>query len=114
MPFNEIELHKIEKVVGGFCNDFIPAHARTQIKLFYTVRGYEVKIIESRSAYIKSRKWNDTFIARLKHDPKTMLWHLYWMRASGRWQVYPDLIPTKDLESLVNEIKNDPHRAFWG
>jgi hypothetical protein len=114
MAFNDIELRRIEQVVGGFCRDRIPDHLRSQIKVFYEVRGYEVKILESRPSFVKSHEWTETQVARLKYDPKTMGWHLYWMRASGKWQEYPEIKAATDLKFMINEIQEDPHRVFWG
>jgi hypothetical protein len=63
MAFNDIELRRIDKVVGGFCRDRIPDHLLGQ--------------------------------------------------GVCKWQKYPEMKPARDLKSLVNEIKNDPHRVFW-
>jgi hypothetical protein len=114
MPFNDIELQRIKKLVGGFCEQQTPDHLRNQIKVYYEVRGYDVKIIETRPHYIKSNEWTETPIARLKYDPDTLEWQLYWMRATGKWEKYAGLKPTKNLQLLVDEIAHDPHRAFWG
>lgn len=114
MGLNDIELRRINKVVGGFCRDRIPDHLRSQIKVFYQIRGYEVKIIESRPSFVTSHVWNESPIARLKYDPKMMEWHLFWMRASGRWQKYPGHQHARDLKSMTTEIQNDPHRVFLG
>jgi hypothetical protein len=114
MPFNDIELLRIKRIVGGFCQEKIPDHLRSQIKVYYEVRGHDVKIIETRPHYIKSDEWMETPIARLKYDPDTLEWQLYWMRASMKWEKYAWLKPTKRLQSLVDEIAHDPHGAFWG
>ena len=114
MPFNDIELQRIKKLVGGFCEQRISDHLRSQIKVFYEVRGYDVKIIETRPHYIKSNEWTETPIARLKYDPSTYGWQLYWMRASGRWQRYAELKTTNRLQSLIDEIEKDPYCVFWG
>ena len=113
MTFNEIDLRRIEKVVGGFCQQRIPDDVRSQVKVFYEIRGSEVKIIESRPTMMGSHLWTETPVARLKYDPITMEWELYWMNGSGKWQKYSDLDPARDLKSLVSEIQNDPHRLFW-
>ena len=114
MSFNDIELQRIKKIVGRFCEQKIPDHLRSQIKVYYEVRGYDVKIIETRPHYIKSNEWTETPIARLKYDPDTFGWELYWMGASGKWERYSEIIPTNHLQSLIEEIETDPHRVFWG
>ena len=114
MAFNDIERHRIKKIVGGFCEERIPDHLRSQIKVFFEVRGYEVRIIESRPCLVNSHEWADHPIARLKYDPDTFQWELYWMRATGKWQKYHEFKPTNRLQSLVDEIKQDPFQVFWG
>ena len=114
MPFNELEKTRIDRIVGGFCEGRIPMHLRNQIKIFYKVRGYEVKIIESRPTMTNSHLWAETPIARLQYDPKTLEWQLYWMRASGKWYRYSELEPTNRLQSLIDEIKEDRFGVFWG
>ena len=114
MPFNDIELQRIKKIVGGFCEENIPDHLRCQIKVFYEIRGYDVKIIETRPHSIKSNVWTENPIARLKYDPDTLGWQLYWMRASGKWEKYPEIQPTNHLRLLIEEIEKDPYCVFWG
>jgi len=114
MPFNEIEKHRIDKIVGGFCKQRVPDHLRSQINVYYEIRGYDVELIETRPHYIKSNEWTETPIALLKYDPDTLTWQLYWMRGSGKWQEYTELQPTNHLQSVIDEIANDPHRVFWG
>ena len=114
MPFNNIEKQRIKKIVGRFCEELIPDHLRNQIKLFYEVRGFEVKIIESRLSFVNSHEWTESPIARLKYNPETLDWEMYWRRSSGKWMKYPGLEPTNHLQSLVYEIVQDPHRVFWG
>jgi hypothetical protein len=112
--FNDIEKQRIKKIVGGFCRKRIPDHQRTQVKLFYEVKNYEVKIIESRSSSPNSHIWIDTPIARLLYDPDSLHWHLYWMRGTGRWQKYNGLEPTNSLNAVIDEIAIDPFLLFWG
>jgi hypothetical protein len=98
MPFNDIELQRIKKLVGGFFEQQIPDHLRSQIKVFYEVRGYAVIIIESRPDFMRNYEWTETPIARMKYDPNTLEWQLYWMRASGKWQRYAELKTTNRLQ----------------
>lgn len=112
--FNDIELQRIKKIIGAFCKERIPDHQRFMIKLFYEIRGFEVKITESRPSFPNSSIWVDTPIARLQYDPDTLCWQLYWMRGTGKWQLYEDLEPTNSLQDVINKVAEDPHYVFWG
>jgi hypothetical protein len=114
MPFNDIEMQRIKKLVGGFCQERIPDHQRSQIKLFYEIHGFEVKLIESRPVFIGSHLWAENAIAKIHYDPYTLGWQLYCLRASGKWQKYPGSEPTNNLKSLINTVANDPYQLFWG
>jgi len=54
MAFSDIELQRIKKIVGQFCDEKIPDHLRRQIKVFYEVRGCNVDIIESKPDFMKN------------------------------------------------------------
>jgi hypothetical protein len=36
------------------------------------------------------------------------------MRATGKWEKYPEIEPTNNLRSLIEETETDPYRVFWG
>ena len=114
MGFNELENQRIKKIVGDYCDRKIPEQLRNQIKLNYKIRGYDVKIIESRPHFIRKSEWTEHPIARLKFDPDERQWSLYWQRANGRWKKYPDFKPTKDLSKIIDEIDKDQWHVFWG
>jgi hypothetical protein len=114
MTFNDIELQRIKKIVGGFCEERIPDHLRSRIRVFYEVRGYDVNIIESRPDFMKNYEWTETPIARLKYEPATFGWQLYSMGLPGKWEKYPELKPTNRLKALIEEIEKDPYCVFCG
>ena len=114
MAFNDIEKQRIKRIVGGFCQERIPDHQRSQVKLFYEIHGFEVKIVESKPSIAYNHLWIDTPIAKLRYDPDTFVWQLYWMRGSGKWQKYPGIEPTNNLKAVINTVSEDPHQVFWG
>jgi len=113
MSFNDIELKRIKKIVGGFCTDRIPDHQRSQVKLLYEMRGFEVKLCEARP-FRGSHVWTEGQVARLKYDPETIRWQLYFRTPSERWRKYPAAEPTNNLKALVDLIRDDPFHLFWG
>lgn len=111
---DELNRHKISKMVGDFCENRVPSHARDQIKLLFKVQGNDVNIIESRPHWQDDSIWTEMPIAKIRFLPKTMLWQLLWVRANGKWQKYPDLEPCNDLRKLITELDKDPLHVFWG
>ena len=114
MALSELEQQRVEKIIGTYCQNKIPPHARAEIKLSYNIRGNDVKIVESRPHFMDKDKWTEMEIARIKYDDKTLTWQLYWKRANGKWEKYPDFKAVSDLKKIVNEIESDPQGAFWG
>lgn len=64
--------------------------------------------------------WTDPMIirrhpfAKFKYVVSQNVWKLYWLRASGKWEGYTDLLETNDLDEIFTEIKNDPYGCFFG
>ncbi|MDH3976568.1 MAG: DUF3024 domain-containing protein [Deltaproteobacteria bacterium] len=114
MALSELEQQRVEKIVGAYCREKIPPHVRDKIKVFYTIRGSDVKVVESRPHWQGKGEWTEMEIARIKYDASALTWQLYWKRANGRWIKYPDFKPVSDLKKIVNEIEADPHYVFWG
>lgn len=62
-------------------------------------------------------------------DPKTILhidfvkiryyrsrqeWNLYWMRASGKWELYQPFPKSTHLDKIIAIVKEDDHGCFYG
>ncbi|MBT4090763.1 MAG: DUF3024 domain-containing protein [Deltaproteobacteria bacterium] len=114
MALSDSEKQRVEELLREFCQNRIPPHVRAQIKLFHTIRGNDVKIFESRPHWQNREKWTEMPIARLKYDPKSLSWGLYWPRANGKWEKYPDFKSTNNLKKIIEEIDTDPNHVFWG
>ena len=111
---NDFEKHKISKVVSKFCENRVPPHAQEQIKILFKIRGNDVNIIESRPYWKDRSIWTELPIAKIRYLPNELSWQLMWARANGKWQKYPDFLPTKDLNKIISELDNDPLHVFWG
>lgn len=51
MAFSEIELKKIDNVVGRMCRERVPAHIKNELELIYRVKGHDVTVLEKRPAW---------------------------------------------------------------
>jgi len=41
-------------------------------------------------------------------------WHLYWMRASGKWELYQPFPKSSHLQQIIDVIKKDENACFFG
>lgn len=48
MSFSEIELKKIDNLVGALCEKRSPAHLRNTVRLEYRLKGHDVEVFEHR------------------------------------------------------------------
>ena len=71
MRFSDLEKQRIKKIIGEYCGNKIPQHLQNQVKLFYKIQGYDVKIIETRPHFIYKSEWTEHPIANLV-DPQSV------------------------------------------
>ena len=114
MPFDNTQGRLIKEIVGWYCEQKVPDNLKDQVRVFYSIKGYTVTIVQSKPSFPGSRLWTEYPIARVKYDPRTLEWELYRRDLTGEWQRYADLKPTPHLQSLIDEIADDPVCVFWG
>src|SRR4051794_2138630 len=85
-------------------------------RLEHTLRGDAITIVERRPRWqpAPGAQWTSTDVARLRYDPASRTWTLYWPRASGAWHRYEGLGSAAELKPLLAEIDTDPDGVFWG
>ena len=114
MAFSEIELRRIDEVIGGLCRRRSPAHLADKLKLAYEVKGHNVVVFEVRPDWQDPTHRMRTPIARFRFVRTTRVWTLFWMRADLKWHLYAPAKAVADLVSLVAVVDRDEHCAFFG
>jgi len=114
VAFNELDLQRIKKYVGGLCNKRSPAHIRDQLHLDYIVEGQSVVIFEVRPNWRDPGIIMETEVAKVTFVRSQKVWKLYWMRADLKWHSYQPFASSPDLQGLVAEIDADPNGCFFG
>ena len=114
MGFSERELKRIEVVVGELCQRRAPAHLQEKLRLYYSVKNYEVLIYEVRPGWHDPTEWIESSIAKLRYVRSVNEWRLYWRRANGKWWLYEPYSRSKTLASMVKEIDIDSDGCFFG
>src|ERR1035438_8225407 len=81
LAFSEIELKRIEGIVGPFCRRRSPVHVRDKLRTEYRVKGHDVLIVEARSVWDDPTQWMEHGIAKIRFNRKAGEWRLFWQRA---------------------------------
>lgn len=114
VAFNELDLRRIERIVGGVCRRRTRPEVAHELRLIYEVDGQSVVISEERPDWRDPAKRMLTPVAKLRFVRTSGLWTLYWMRADLKWHAYQPAPPTADLATLVAVVDRDPYGAFFG
>ena len=114
MAFTEIEMARIEKVVGGFCAGRTNPEIRHKLRLEYSVRRHDIEIFEVRPHWRNPGEEMNTEVAKIKYVRKSNEWRLYWMRQDLKWHSYEPHPVGRSLEELVEVVDHDAYCAFFG
>ena len=114
MAFGELDLKRIDKLVGGFCRRRTRPHLADQLRLAYEIDGQSVVLVEERPDWRDPSKRMRSAVAKVRYVRTKGLWTLYWRRADLRWHAYRPAPPTTDLAALVEVVDHDEYGAFFG
>ena len=114
MAFSEIELKRIDNLVGEMCRRRSPAHIRDQLRFEYEIDRHSVIMWEVRPVWNNPSQETRMGVAKFRYSRSTNKWKLYWMRADLKWHAYNTDRNTSDLDALVSEVEHDQHGAFFG
>ena len=114
MAFSELDLRRIERIVGGYCRRRTRPEVSDQLRLVYETHGQSLIISEERPDWRDPAKRVQAPVAKLRFVRTSGLWALYWMRADLKWHAYEPAPPTADLAKLVEVVDRDEYCAFFG
>ena len=115
MAFDELELKRIDKHVGGLCRRKTRPEYREQLEFIYEVSGHDVSIYEIRPTWQDPTDKTRMGVARFKFVRSRGEWRLYWMRRDLKWHRYAEDVSTASaLEPLVRVVAEDCWGAFFG
>lgn len=114
MSFSEIELKRIDNIIGAFCERRIPPHVRDQLRLEYETKRHDVVLFERRPDYGGRIGVIDSPVAKFKFVRTVGEWRLFWQRADLKWHLYEPLPRSRELEVLVAGVDDDPYGCFFG
>lgn len=52
--------------------------------------------------------------AKFRYFKSREVWKLYWMRASGKWEIYEAFPESKSVDKIIECIEEDAYGCFYG
>jgi hypothetical protein len=114
MAFSEIELKRIDRMVGDLCRRKTLLQHADELRFAYEIDSQAVSIYEQRPPWRGSGPWTSHGIARFRFSRARGIWTLFWMRQDLKWHRYEPEPPSADVAALVAVVEADHFGAFFG
>ena len=87
---------------------------RDKVDLAYTFEKNTLEVFELRAHWKNPEEKTKVSIAKVRYVKTQNVWKLYWMRASGKWEAYPEMPEASHLKTRLETIDEDRKHCFWG
>lgn len=87
---------------------------RAQVDIGYSFDGKVVILYQIRPQWNDPKKMQHIEFVKIRHYKSRKEWNLYWMRASGKWELYEPFPKSTHLAKIIEIIKEDKHGCFYG
>ena len=114
MAFNDIELAKIDRALKPLCKARTSPHIKSGGTVEYRIKAHEVLLYTRRPLWDNPDEEIELGVAKFKYQRTTNTWHLYWLRASLKWNGYEPFPVAASIQELADEVQVDPYGCFWG
>ncbi len=91
-----------------------PVELRERVDLGYSFKNNEVILFEIRQKWNDPSKKNQLPFARCKYVKTQQIWKIYWMRASGKWELYEPKSKVTHIQSFIEIVESDEYSCFRG
>jgi hypothetical protein len=105
--------NSVTAALENYCDQKIPAHVRSLLRLTFAFRSNNVTLYEERPRYNDPSQWTRLEIAQFRFNDKSKKWTLY-CKFRNRWLEHPDSLPTRNFQELLKQLDADPTGLFWG
>ncbi|ERM81335.1 hypothetical protein P872_10655 [Rhodonellum psychrophilum GCM71 = DSM 17998] len=115
MEFNPFHLREIQSILNPWLEEKRPpVELREEMDLQCTIKDQNI-VLEEISPSFRSPTIKLTIpLAKITFVNAKNEWKIYWMRASGKWELYKPDKKISTLEEILKEISDDPYGCFFG
>jgi hypothetical protein len=87
---------------------------RKQLDIGYSYDGKIALLFEIRPYWDDPKEIQQIEFAKIRYYKSRKVWNLYWMRASGKWELYHPFPESTYLDKILSIIKEDKNACFFG
>jgi hypothetical protein len=109
----EITKKQIERILTVYCSERLPVYLHDEMRLGFRFRGNNVTLYKERPAFAEPKMREESLAAQFRFNPRTKEWVLYWADRNSRWHSYELIEPSRNFETLIKEVHEDPTGIFW-
>lgn len=114
MPDKTIDINeiKIKKYIESIRPD--KPEIRKEIDFGYSYDGKIIILYEIRPVWKNPEEIQHMEFAKIRYYKSRQEWNLYWMRASGKWELYEPFPKATHLYEIIKVIEEDEYACFFG
>jgi hypothetical protein len=114
LALSELTRKQVDRILTQYCSERLPVYLHDQLRLGFKFRGNGVTLYEERPGFGKPEIWVEIVVAQFRFNPGTKEWALYYPDRNSKWHEYEMIEPSRNFETLLKEVHEDPTGIFWG
>jgi hypothetical protein len=87
---------------------------RKEVDISYIYTNKTFKLFQVRPNWRNPETKERFEFAKIQFIKTQQLWKLYWMRSSGKWELYKPFPESNRIDKIIEVIKQDEHACFFG
>ena len=93
-----------------------PVEIRHKLDLGFKFEKNTFELFEIRPVWSGTdpNDYQKSNFAKFKYIKSLKIWKLYWMRASGKWELYEPFPQSNNLDKIIDCIEADAYGCFYG
>jgi hypothetical protein len=91
-----------------------PVELRNQVDIGYSFENEEVFFFEIRPDWNDEKIYHQYPFVKAKFVKSQKIWKIYWMRATGKWELYQPQPSVRNIQSFIEIVEEDEHGCFRG
>jgi len=112
----ELHFKVYDAILADFTESIRPKDEkmRAKIDMCYRWNGSQAILFEIRPDFRDPKHMLELPFAKIRYIKSKNICKLYWMRASGNWELYEPYPEASELFPLLEVIKKDNYGCFFG